>query len=127
MTFALALSQIPTEKQIRKHLIRIIFGKRGVWCPKCGKKNKVQCLEHNKRWRCARCRNKFSLTSVTWRPQDLKLVADALNTYQRWKTNLCVRTQEQRGEGFGTATGFYKADWTDLNDKLLEGLNPSAD
>jgi len=66
MTFAHALSQIPTEKQMRGHLIKIIFGSRGVWCPDCGKKNKVVCLEHNKRWRCSRCRNKFSLTSVTW-------------------------------------------------------------
>jgi len=66
MTFTHALSQIPQEKQIQKHLIKIIFGQRGVWCPNCGKKNRISSLEHNKKWYCSRCRIKFSLTSVTW-------------------------------------------------------------
>lgn len=66
MTFVSALSQIPSEKQIRKKLEKVIFGKKGVWCPGCGKKNRVYVLKTHRLWRCARCRNKFSLTSVTW-------------------------------------------------------------
>jgi transposase-like protein len=65
MTFTHSLSQIPTEKQIAKHLKKIIFSKR-VTCPDCHRKIYVQELEKNKLWRCKKCRNKFSLTSVNW-------------------------------------------------------------
>ena len=65
MTFVHALSQIPTEKQIRRKLSKIIFGKR-VWCPCCGRQKYVVQIEYYKKWRCVKCRNKFSLTSVTW-------------------------------------------------------------
>ncbi|MDD3006951.1 MAG: IS1595 family transposase [Candidatus Pacebacteria bacterium] len=65
MTFVSSLSQIPDEKQIRKELKKIIFGKR-VKCPCCGRAMHVQQLKKNKLWRCRKCRNRFSLTSVTW-------------------------------------------------------------
>jgi transposase-like protein len=65
MTLVHALSQIPSERQIRRQLVKIIFGPR-VWCPDCGRQCHVQCMEKNKTWRCRVCRNKFSLTSMTW-------------------------------------------------------------
>jgi len=45
--------------------VKIVFGPR-VWCPDCGRQRYVQCLEKNTLWRCKACRNKFSLTSLTW-------------------------------------------------------------
>jgi transposase-like protein len=65
MTLVHSLSQIPSEVQIRKQLVRIIFGSR-VWCPDCGRQCYVTPLQKNHVWRCRACRNKFSLTSVTW-------------------------------------------------------------
>lgn len=65
MTFTHALSQIPSDEQIRRKLVKIIFGPR-VWCPDCGRQCHVQTLKANELWRCRRCRNRFSLTSVTW-------------------------------------------------------------
>jgi len=65
MTFTPTLSQIPTEKQISKYLRRIIFGPK-VRCPDCGRAMHVQELKKDKLWRCRKCRNKFSLTSINW-------------------------------------------------------------
>jgi len=65
MTFTPSLSQIPTEKQILRHLRKIIFGKR-IRCPDCGRQIYVKEIKKNKLWRCAKCRNKFSITSVNW-------------------------------------------------------------
>lgn len=65
MTFTHALSQIPSEIQIRRKLAQLVFGER-VWCPDCNRKAYVVCLETVKVWRCTVCRNKFSVTSVTW-------------------------------------------------------------
>lgn len=65
MTYAPELSQIPSEKTILRHLKKIIFNNK-VKCPDCGRKNKIVCLQHNKVWRCRKCRNKFSITSINW-------------------------------------------------------------
>lgn len=65
MTFAPVLSQIPSEKQIAKALKKIIFGAK-VRCPDCGRLIHVVEIRKNELWRCRKCRNKFSLTSVTW-------------------------------------------------------------
>lgn len=65
MTFTHSLSQIPTEKQIMKHLESTVFGKR-VRCPDCHRQMYVQELKQNRLWRCRKCRNKFSITSVSW-------------------------------------------------------------
>jgi len=65
MTFVPALSQIPSETQIRKQLVKIVFGKR-VWCPDCGRRTFIVPKKITKAWRCTKCRNKFTLTSVTW-------------------------------------------------------------
>ena len=62
------LKQIPSEAQIRKFLRRTLFGKN-VWCPPCRSRSIVR---YEGRYRCRRCRAKFSLLSHTWLA-DLKL------------------------------------------------------
>jgi len=56
------LKQVPSEAKIRKYLRRILFGKN-VFCPDC-RSRQVVCYEQ--RYRCRKCRSKFSLTSHTW-------------------------------------------------------------
>lgn len=56
------LQQVPSEAQIRKCIRRIVFGKN-VYCPIC-KSDRVYVTE--KRYRCRRCRMRFSLLSHTW-------------------------------------------------------------
>lgn len=65
MTFAHSLSQIPSEKQILIHLKHQVFGK-SVACPDCGRKTYVQELQRHKMWRCTKCHNRFSVTSLNW-------------------------------------------------------------
>jgi hypothetical protein len=65
MTFTHSLSQIPSEKQILKYLKNTVFGK-SVCCPDCHRQVYVQELKKNRLWRCRKCRNKFSITSVNW-------------------------------------------------------------
>jgi len=56
------LNQIPSEPQIRKYLRQIVF--RGKpFCPECRHTNP---LRYEDRYRCRRCKAKFSLTSHTW-------------------------------------------------------------
>jgi transposase-like protein len=62
MTDMYQLNQIPSDAQIRKYLRRIIFGKN-VFCPNCRSRN---VLRYENRYRCKRCRCKFSLLSHTW-------------------------------------------------------------
>lgn len=47
------------------------------------------------------------------------LITDALNAYQEWKTELCRAEQEEMGEHWGTATGFFKANWAEHNKAFL--------
>jgi transposase-like protein len=56
------LNQVPSEKQIRKFLRRIVFGKN-VFCPQCRGR---QVTARQERYRCASCRIRFSLLSHTW-------------------------------------------------------------
>lgn len=53
------LNQIPSEAQIRKHLRKIVFGSN-LTCPSC-KSRKV--VGYEDRYRCRKCRSKFSLLS----------------------------------------------------------------
>lgn len=62
------LKQIPSEPQIRRFFRRTLFGKN-VWCPDCRSRSVVR---YEGRYRCQRCRAKFSLLSHTWLA-DLKL------------------------------------------------------
>ncbi len=55
-------NQIPSEAQIQKYIRRIVFGKE-VYCPVC-KTRKVYKTQG--RYRCRRCRIRFSLLSHTW-------------------------------------------------------------
>lgn len=68
MEFMYQLNQVPSEAQIRKYLRRIVFGEN-LFCPKC-RSQKVAVYEQ--RYRCKRCRLKFSLISHTWL-KDMKL------------------------------------------------------
>lgn len=56
------LKQVPSEAQIKKYLRRIIFGKN-VFCPVCRSRSVVR---YEQRYRCRKCREKFSLLSHTW-------------------------------------------------------------
>jgi len=56
------LNQIPTETQIKKHLRRCVFGST-IHCPNCFSRD---VLRYEDRYRCRKCRGKFSLVSHTW-------------------------------------------------------------
>lgn len=56
------LNQVPSETQIKKCFKRIIFGK-DFFCPEC-KSRKI--FKYEGRYRCQRCKIKFSLISHTW-------------------------------------------------------------
>lgn len=80
-------NQIPSEAKVEKYLRRILFGKN-LFCPRC-RSRLVVCYE--KRYRCRRCREKFSLLSHTW-------LADMKLSYQRfwlllwcWTTEIPIR------------------------------------
>lgn len=55
-------NQIPSETQIHKYLRHIIFGKN-IYCPVC-KTHQVYAVQN--RYRCRKCRKRFSLVSHTW-------------------------------------------------------------
>lgn len=55
-------NQIPPEAQIRKYLRRIVFGKN-MYCPICKSR---QVYASQNRYRCRKCRRRFSLLSHTW-------------------------------------------------------------
>lgn len=62
------LKQVPSEAQIRKFLKSTVFGKN-MHCPQCHSR---KVLAYELRYRCRRCRLKFSLLSHTWL-SDMKL------------------------------------------------------
>lgn len=77
------LKQIPSVAQIKKYLRRIIFGKN-LFCPKCKSR---QIIKYENRYRCRKCRLKFTLISQTWL-SDMKL------SYQKfWLILWCWTTQ----------------------------------
>ena len=53
---------IPSESEIRKFIRHIIFGKN-IFCPECRSR---KIVKDEKRFRCKRCRIRFSLLSHTW-------------------------------------------------------------
>ena len=57
------LRQIPSEAKIRKYLRWAVFGSWKLFCPECHHSNPVV---YEDRYRCRRCRCKFSLLSHTW-------------------------------------------------------------
>lgn len=56
------LKQVPSETEIKKFLRRILFGKN-IFCPVC---KTWDIVVFEKRYRCKKCRYKFSLLSHTW-------------------------------------------------------------
>ena len=76
-------NQIPSEAQIKKCLKHIIFGVN-LYCPRC-KSAKIYASQE--RYRCRKCRTRFSLLSHTWLA-NLKL---PLNQF--WMTLWCWTTQ----------------------------------
>jgi len=55
-------------------------------------------------------------------PKLRRLVVRALARFQAWKTAVCQEGERQHGKGWGSSTGFYTADWTDLNDRLMSTM-----
>jgi len=76
-------NQIPTEAQIRKYLRRIVFGKN-IYCPICKTRD---VYSSQGRYRCRKCRIRFSLLSHTWL-SNLKLPLQ-----QFWMILWCWTTQ----------------------------------
>ncbi len=77
------LKQVPSEAQIKRSFRRIIFGKN-LFCPKCRSRKIIQ---YETRYRCRKCRLKFTLISHTWL-SDMKL------SYQKfWLVLWCWTTQ----------------------------------
>lgn len=62
------LNQIPSEAKIKKYIRAIVFGKN-IFCPECRSRAVVR---YESRYRCRKCRVKFSLLSHTWL-KDMKL------------------------------------------------------
>lgn len=60
--FMYSLNQIPSEAQIKKYLRRIVFGK-DVFCPSCRSR---RVYSTGNRYRCRKCKTRFSLLSHTW-------------------------------------------------------------
>jgi ribosomal protein S27AE len=56
------LRQVPTKAKMQRELKKVVFGDH-LFCPRCGDR---RIKKHENRYRCARCRTPFSLTSVTW-------------------------------------------------------------
>jgi len=56
------LNQIPSETQIQKNIRQAVFGTH-MFCPVCQSRNVVR---YGERYRCRKCRTKFSLLSHTW-------------------------------------------------------------
>lgn len=48
--------------------------------------------------------------------KEARLIADALQAYQEWKTAL---GEYEKSEGQNTTNGFYQKNWADLNEKLI--------
>jgi transposase-like protein len=77
------LNQIPSETQVKKYLKQIIFG-HNLYCPECKSR---QVRHYENRYRCNRCRIKFSLVSHTWL-KNLKI-----DYQQFWLILWCWTTQ----------------------------------
>lgn len=54
----------------------------------------------------------------------IPIFVQALAQFQRWKTTEIKKSQEYNGPEWGTATGWNKQDWSDLNEKMQALLPP---
>lgn len=81
------LHQVPAEAQIRRYLRSLLFGKN-LFCPTCRSRD-VICYED--RYRCRRCRRKFSLLSGTWLANTKLALQDWWLLLWAWTTQIPVR------------------------------------
>lgn len=51
--------------------------------------------------------------------EERKFIACALSEYQHLKTTICREEEKEHGKGWGSATGFYRANWEDWNEEFL--------
>ena len=56
------------------------------------------------------------------RDKQKRTITDALSAFQSYKTAICKAEQAEMGENWGSATGFFQKDWTDLNGRFLSVL-----
>lgn len=57
------LRHIPSEAKMKRYLRHAVFGSSKLFCPECRHSNP---LVYENRYRCRRCRAKFSLLSHIW-------------------------------------------------------------
>ena len=52
----------------------------------------------------------------------IKIIAKSLQAFQAWKDAHCQYEEKEHGTGWGSETDFYKKDWCDLNERLMNTL-----
>jgi hypothetical protein len=60
------------------------------------------------------------LPTDTFADWQVRVIVDALATWQQCKKTQCVRLEQKHGKGYGADTDFYKQDWSDLNAEFLK-------
>ena len=91
--------KIPSDSQIRKFIRCILFGKN-IFCPECGGR---RIVKDGKRFRCKKCRIRFSLLSHTWL-SNLKMPLK-----QFWLTTWCYTAQMPIKQAASICDLSYKA------------------
>lgn len=102
---------VPSDAQIRKFLRRILFGKN-MACPECRSQDVVR---YEDRYRCRRCRLKFSLLSQTW------LANTKLSLSNLWLVLWCWTVQipvKQAEEIIGLSKKAVRQRYQDFRDHL---------
>ncbi len=56
--------------------------------------------------------------------EDAILFTRALTEYQAFKEIICDEERRAKGENWGSATGFFKAKWDELNEKVMQKRFP---
>jgi transposase-like protein len=83
------LNQISSDAQIKKQIRKIVFG-ANIFCPACHSR-KIHVYES--RYRCQKCRCKFSLLSHTWL-KNCKLSLSKIYTLLLQTERLCTLSEE---------------------------------
>src|SRR3989344_5282688 len=109
-------NQIPSDAQIRKYLRKIVYGKN-IYCPVCKGRNVYVSQE---RYRCRKCRIRFSLLSHTWL-SNLKLPLQ-----QFWMILWCWTTQIPVKQSMGL-TGLSELTIRHWYDQFVPNPNPKRE
>jgi hypothetical protein len=64
-------------------------------------------------------RRSNSSIGIVLNPPDAKLIAEALQKFQEWKTKVCEHERSIHDKDWKSATEFFQKDWSDLNYKFL--------